>query len=222
MTTAMSDSPGQQPPQRAKTGNVPHSEPERAASEKECTSDAESATEEHAAAEQRWLCSVLVVLEWLDENGTSRSQTGNLEEVWPEGALVDVEKHIPDGTRLRIELEKVQAADSANPPETTDSALHTVLEATTLDSMRSATGYALRIEFLPGSQWDLERFPLAHAVSADELQRKANALAAGASESASAQTGNVASGVADAVNRAADEALEQGSLFCLALQAGRR
>lgn len=231
MTTEMPESPGKPPLQRegGKTGSNPESErntppPARA-------SRAAREAEQPTVPEDRWLCSELVVLEWVDETGVSRSQTVNLEEIWPQGAILDAEEYISAGTRLRISPESARhesapEASSMLHQESADAEPSIALHATAAGCAESDTGYALRIEFGAGSEWDLERFPLSHAVSSRTLRCKAAELAAGVSTEAGEDTPRaprtVTSAAEDAAGRATDEALEQGSLFCLALQASRR
>ena len=157
-----------------------------------------------SAPEGHWLCSELVTVVWADGPGAARTQVANLEEIWSQGAILDAEEFVPGGTGLRLSAE-------SNRDE---------LHATVSECRRSATGFALSVEFHAGSEWSPDRFPLAHAVNSRELQNKAaEAAAANPHTHPEAEAGAPAITPAD---RAADEAVEQGSLFCLALQATRR
>lgn len=149
-----------------------------------------------------WLCSELVTVEWVDGSGAARTQVANLEEIWSQGAILDAEELVAGGTALRLS------------PESCQDELH----ATVSECRRSATGFALSVDFHAGSEWSPDRFPLSHAVNSRELQEKA-AVAANPHTHPEAEVGPAAITPAD---RAADEAVEQGSLFCLALQATRR
>lgn len=151
-----------------------------------------------------WLCSELVTVEWVDSSGAARTQVANLEEIWTQGAILDAEECVPGGTGLRLSAESNQDE----------------LHATASECRRSATGFALSVEFRAGSEWSPDRFPLAHAVNSRELQDKAaEAAVASPQIHPEAEAGPPVITPAD---RAADEAVEQGSLFCLALQATRR
>jgi hypothetical protein len=49
-----------------------------------------------------YLCSDLVVLRW---NDGSDAAIVNLEEIWSQGAVIQMDSPLPAGTRVRLELE---------------------------------------------------------------------------------------------------------------------
>ena len=150
-----------------------------------------------------------------------------------QGAILDAEEFVPNGLTLTLLPE--EGSVHAEPGGRASEALSSPgeLRASVCDCRKSATGFTLSVEFHAGSEWTAERFPLTHGVNSLELQKKA---ADAASAAAAGKTGGGGAGpdsaepfgTADpaaskeAALRATDEALEQGSLFCLALHANRR
>ena len=179
-------------------GNSPHQ-----SSEENPTSQSGSGHQAPPPGEH-WLCSELVTVQWADGAGDERTQVANLEEIWSQGAILDAEEFVSDGTGLRLSTESCQDQ----------------LHATVSQCRRSATGFTLSVEFHAGSEWSPERLPISHAVSSRELQNKVAEAATGDPNTHPNEGGGPAA-IAPA-DRAADEAVEQGSLFCLALQATRR
>ncbi|MCC6262805.1 MAG: hypothetical protein IT169_04435 [Bryobacterales bacterium] len=185
-----------------------------------------------------WLCSELVTVFWADTTGAERALAANLEEIWREGAALDTEEPLPCGIGVRL----LPAGDPDEPAARilTAAAQPALLElsATVSECRGNETGFAVIVKFHAGSEWSFERFPLFHAVNSRELEEKAahtetgNASAkpqadpdvcdspANDGTAGSADSANRASKAA--AHRAADAALEQGSLFCLALHATRR
>lgn len=220
----MADCPKNTPPESPEGNRAPNRELARAES---------SPGMEAIAPGDRWLCSELVTLHWKDASGAGQTQTANLEEIWARGAILDAEEFVPNGLTVRLFPEEggAHAESSGTASETLPATGE--LRAFVCDCRRSATGFTLSVEFQEGWEWTAERFPLTHGVNSLELQKKA---AAAASAGAAGKSGGGAagpdsaehSGTADpavakeAALRATDEALEQGSLFCLALHANRR
>ncbi|MDZ7636823.1 MAG: hypothetical protein U5J83_00980 [Bryobacterales bacterium] len=165
-------------------------------------------------AKSHWLCSELVTLAWSGD-GSEQTQVANLEEIWPEGAMLDAEEFVPEGSSLRFWRASEEAAPATLHPGSHSSRHHDELHASVSHCRRSATGYAMEVEFHAGSEWSPERLPLVHAVNSTELQSKASGSGADRSRT---HAGSAESLAAD---RATDEALEQGSLFCLALHANQ-
>lgn len=225
----MDDRPKTSPP-----GSPEASEPSAQASDREANAPGPEGT----VPGGHWLCSELVRVHWTDASGAERTQVANLEEIWPFGAILDAEAYVASGSVARLSPEADRNEPAANVPAGGASGMIRELHATVCECRSSATGFALSVEFPAGSEWDFERFPLSHAVNSEELQAKAAQVAAGDSpaDPDSNQTGSDSSANSGPANaedgdttasraakhRAADEALEQGSLFCLALHATRR
>lgn len=223
----MDDRPKTSPP-----GSPEASEPSAQASDRETPAPGGTVPGGH------WLCSELVRVHWTDASGAERTQVANLEEVWPLGAILDAEVYVASGTVARLLPEADPNEPVANIPAGGASRTIRELRATVCECRSGATGFTLSVEFPAGSEWDFERFPLSHAVNSGELQAKAAQAAAGDSpenpdrnqsgSDSSANSGPASAADADttaskaAKHRAADEVLEQGSLFCLALHATRR
>ncbi len=220
----MADRPKNTPPESPEMNGVPNPELARAAS---------SSGVEAEAPGDRWLCSELVSLHWTDSSGAPQSQTANLEEIWPSGAILDAEEFVPNGLTLTLlpEVGSAQTESSGAASEAAPSPGE--LRAFVCDCRKSAAGFTLSVEFHAGSEWSAERFPLTHGVNSLELQKKAadTAKADAAGNSGNGGAGPDSAGSLESADsaaskeaalRATDEALEQGSLFCLALQAGRR
>lgn len=168
------------------------------------------------AMAQRWLCSELLNLGWVDAHGHNSAITVNLEEIWREGAQVEAEEALPEGLPVRLTKDPEDHAASSFPGE---------LRGVVTACLDSGTGFAVEIVFSPGYAWQPESFPLSHGVNTADLERKA--AEARNHTLAAEDSPNGPGSVADCEKRASAaravaETVEQGSLYQLASHSANR
>lgn len=174
---------------------------------------------------EHMLCSELVDVIWKDPPGPERCHTANLEEVWRNGAILEMEEVLPVGVtvflRRASELDRETAAEATPFPASFE------FEASVGFCRQSDIGYTVGINFVEGSEWDPTVLLPSHAVNPVELKERAEADLESAGADQEAQPDDRSSDPSQrasthpsletlARRRAVDNIVEQGSLFQLA------
>jgi len=105
--------------------------------------------------ETRMLCADLVDLHWKDQQGKTRRQIVNLEDISLSGACIQLERPIPLGTKVRIMYPKGE--------------LFGIIRYCVFREI----GYFLGVEFEPDCRWSLQQFKPQHMLDPRRLARKA-------------------------------------------------
>jgi hypothetical protein len=164
----------------------------------------------------RWLCSELLSLCWVDVTGRKAAITVNLEEIWREGAQVEAEEPLPEGLTVCLTKDPENPDASAFPGE---------LRGVVTACLDSGTGFAVEIAFSADNAWEPENFPPSHGVNTAELERKAAEV-----HRQSPAAGDTPGGPGSAADcekrasaaRAVSETIEQGSLYHLVSHSANR
>jgi hypothetical protein len=106
--------------------------------------------------ESRYLCSNLVSVHLPVHSGGEREVVGNLEEIYPSGAYLNLEEPIDSGLPIRMVCSDLQATYE----------FKAVVAACHHDP---ATGYYIEVEFSPGFQWSPEVYMPKHVIRASSL-----------------------------------------------------
>lgn len=99
----------------------------------------------------RMLCAELVQVHYRDQAGHSRRAVANLEDISLCGACIQIEKRVPDGTRVNIRYGDGEL-------------LGTVKHCSFRD-----TSYFLGIEFEAGCRWSTKHFRPQHLLDPRDL-----------------------------------------------------
>ena len=105
--------------------------------------------------ETRMLCADLVDLRWKDQQGKTRRQIANLEDISLSGACIQLERPIPLGTKVRIMYPKGE--------------LLGIIRYCVFREI----GYFLGVEFEPDCRWSLRQFKPQHMLDPRRLTRNA-------------------------------------------------
>ena len=97
-----------------------------------------------ADTRKQFLCSHLVSVQVAE-----REFTANLEGIWTEGASLDSDEALPEGTPLRITAGNV------------------VFSGTVRACVADEAGHLVEVVFEPGSEWSPERFKPTHLTDPD-------------------------------------------------------
>jgi hypothetical protein len=104
----------------------------------------------------RYLCSNLVSVHLPEVNGGEREVVGNLEEIYPSGAYLNVEEPIEVGLPMRVVC--------------CDIPVNYEMKGVSAGSHHDAlTGYYIEVEFAPASQWSPKLFRPKHLMLARGL-----------------------------------------------------
>lgn len=112
-----------------------------------------------------FMCSDMVTACWTDAFGQQQEAVVNLEEIWPEGAVLQFEYSMRAGAELEI-----QCGSS------------TWFDGTVIDSRSDFIGHFVEIRFADGSRWSRAKYEPEHlfdpaSLSAvEELRGKNNKL----------------------------------------------
>lgn len=191
-------------------------------------SDAPSPSPSNATPPQnpeRLLCSELVNVSWKDPSGPDRYHTANLEEIWREGAILEMDEEVPVGVTVRLRRTAELEPDDASPSVAFAASFE--LQANVGFCHHSEIGYSVGVTFVGGSEWDPALVMPSHAVNPLELQDLADESLAPADvdpetnandhrSDQSQRTGSQPSPETLARRRLVDSIVEQGSLFQLA------
>lgn len=104
----------------------------------------------------RHLCSNLVSIQLPASAGRNREVVGNLEEISPSGAYLNVEQPVATGLAVRMFCTDSQGA-------------HEFKGAVLGCSHDPVTGYYIELRFRPGSEWSPEIFQPTHMLRADTV-----------------------------------------------------
>ena len=108
------------------------------------------------SAESRYLCSNLVSVHLPVHSGGEREVVGNLEEIYPSGAYLNMEEPIDSGLPLRMVCSDLHATCE----------FKAVVGGCHHDP---TTGYYIEVEFSPGFQWSPEVYMPKHLIQASSL-----------------------------------------------------
>ena len=106
------------------------------------------------------MCADMLDVHWKDSAERTRRATALLEDISQHGACLQLEKELPLGTEIVMEVGKLR------------------LTGTIRYCVYREIGYFLGVEFAPDSQWSQDKFEPKHLLDLEKLVKRAAKKAA--------------------------------------------